>query len=253
MTGISKIKSLSTSALKMQVAPSGDLLNSIPNLTLFIYNSDEKLIFEKDIPSNGVFEEELNEGKYTAIAAAYSDMEVADLANLSSAYLSQGLTSIIAGEVFLEKVVFEVKPGSNYIEMILKRQVGLIKINITDAPSSIAFHARATLQNTANEFWLKEFMPLQNNYDHQYIVDSNSLDQFGGYFMVAQNNQSHKTNVLLEIVDDFGRVVKSKLVENITVGTNIKTTLTGKLFEKDSEGFFIEVDADWEGETNIEF
>src|SRR5690606_20640173 len=157
------------------------------------------------------------------------------------------------GEVYLDKVDFEVADvQNNHVNLILERKVGLLIVDITDKAPSDVSHVRATVRNLAYQYRFNEFMPLHDNYDVTF-ERTDPYAEFGAYYFVPNNSSSFTTSVLLEVIGINGEVLKSKWVNDVTVGTNIKTTLRGKLYEPNAQGFTIEIDTEWSGEKTVDF
>lgn len=229
----------------------------VGNVNLYVYNGAHDLVAQVTEPccgtAEGIVIEGLEVGPYTAIAVGDWGANTMDISYLSTARIHHDMNDMYSGEVYLDKVDFEVSTvESNHVTMVLQRKVGLLKIDITDeAPSDVAY-VRATLNSMAYEYFFYDFMPLNTNYNP--IFESTApYAEFGGYFFVPYNNSSYKTSVLLEVIDRGGRVLKSKWVNEVTVGTNIKTTIRGKLFEPNAQGFSIIIDTEWGGENTIDF
>lgn len=229
----------------------------VGNVNLYVYNGEGNLVAQVNEPccgtADGIMIEGLEAGPYTAIAVGDWYSETMDLHSLSTARLIHSVNDIYNGEVYLDRVDFEViNVQNNHVNLILQRKVGLLIVDITDdAPSDVSY-VRATVRDLAYQYHFDEFMPLHDNYDVTF-EHSDPYIEFGGYYFVPENRTSFKTSVLLEVIGINGEVLKSKWVYDVTVGTNIKTTLRGKLYEPNAQGFTIEIDTEWSGEKTVDF
>lgn len=229
-------------------------------VNLYVYNAEGSLVAEIEEQccgsADGILIENLEIGTYTAVAVGHTDgVTKTWFSTLEAARLQFQYSDKFYGQAFVDKVAFEVKNiDNNRVDLVLQRKVGLLDIDITDnAPSDVHF-VRATLHSMASEYSINDFMALHSNinvgFSRDYIYGPSD---FGGYFFVPYDDQAYTSSVLLEVIGTNGTVIKSKWIENVTVGTNIKTTLRGKLFEPNAQGFTIEIDPEWGGENTIDF
>src|SRR5690606_28173251 len=150
------------------------------------------------------------------------------------------------GEIFMAKVNFELIKLENNAESIkLERKVALLTVDITDAPPSAVHSVRATIPSMSRYDPFSNYMPTDYGYTpsitHPFYPQP---DKFNLFFFVPFNADAYATPGVLEVLGGNGEILKSRTIQSVMVGTNVRTTIRGKLFDPGASGFSVDIDTD---------
>lgn len=246
-----------SSITKAQSATGAKVFDWVEYLYLFIYNSEGNLVryFHRwSGLGQLMLASELEEGDYTAVAVGHTNSSVWDVDKLSTANISNHYP----GPVFVDKIAFKVGASeTDVVNLLLKRKVGMLEIDITDEPTHDTYYVRVTMSSMASNYSFHASMPLRNDgsFLWQFYPQPNTASyiDLSAYFFVPQNSTSYKTSVLMEVYSVSGVMLKSQKIDNISIGMNMKTTIRGKLYDTLEQNFTVELEDNWIGEEIIEF
>src|SRR5690606_2799752 len=159
------------------------------------------------------------------------------------------------GEIFMQKTEFEVKNlKGNEVGIVLERKVALLTVDITDTPPADVTYVRATVPHMAKYYNFDFFMP--TDYEHSPSIThryDRRADKFNLFFFVPYNGDEYVTPILLQVIGTDGQILREKTINYVSVGTNVRTTIRGKLFQPDDSGFSVDIDTAWNGGRTIDF
>ncbi len=239
---------------KTQESLSASLFDQVSAVSLFVYNSKGYLADQKTIwnPENNISVSGLEEGTYTAVAVGHDESYFIGMERLATALFNKHYP----GQVFVDKVDFTVGPSeAGTVKMMLKRQVGMLELDITDEPTNETIAVRVSLEAMAAQFSLRSLLPVGNS-DVIYFQDwphTKNYTDLPGYFFVPGNSQSYNTSVLIQLVNQYGDVLKSQRIRDVKLGVNKKTTIRGKFYDSLPQQFTVTFDEEWSDEDTIDF
>lgn len=248
----------SSSIAPTQPSTAASIFDWVQYLDLYVYDDKGKLInhFRRwGGIGEMILQSHLKQGEYTAVAIGHAgSVLMSGFEKLSTAHLSQ----FYQEQIYIDKVVFNVgATEAGEVGMVLERKAGRLEFDITDKPMNRAQFVRVTMNNMASDYSIQANMPKGNDWrrDLMFYVREGMehYSDFPAYFFVPYNSTSYKTSILLEVVDGYGVVVKSQLLQDVTIGINRKTTIRGKLYDAHPHDFSIDIDDAWSGEDIIDF
>lgn len=231
------------------------VFDQVQTVVLFVYDSKGYLVGEYSIssPSDAFHTvSDMQEGTYTAVVVGHNGISMGGAARLATA----SIYNVYLHQIFVDKADFRVGPlESGKVNLVLKRKVGMLDLDITDEPTNEASYLRVTIEAMTSGFSVNTMLPVGNTEPVSYVYYPRGTyyNQLPAHFFVPGNSTSFSTSVLLEVVSEYGEILKSQLIPNVRFGVNKKTTIRGKLYDSIPQQFSVAFDEEWSDEDVIDF
>lgn len=229
-------------------------------ITLAFYNGTTEVFKHTQLRSDnttyttfGNFSCDLPIGNYTMVVIGRGHFD-GDVFTLSSP-TSAGYTSERARETFnVSQPVTVTNTAPLALDVTLSRIVSFVQINSTDGRSAGATKIRTTYAKGS-----KSFNPSTGlaSDDTGFSVINNpstavgATISVGSFLFLASDEET--VNITLEALDASNNVLFTKVVENVPLKRNRKTTLTGAMFTAPTSTAAFKVETAWLDGNTVSF
>jgi len=152
--------------------------------------------------------------------------------------------------------------GTSNRKIQLKRFVGRLEINLKEEIPAATHHMEVRIENTAQYFLLSEQRGYRVNkdvakdtiaYETVKVINIKPEDrgkpsfEINAYFVKQGllTGEAETTTVTLNAFDAENNLLKSKIIPNVQIQTNMRTKLTGFLFAAPNLNFDMEIVSAW--------
>lgn len=241
------------------------LSEAVQHLNYGVYNETGIKVNEKESsatnPGFGKIEDSLPQGRYTVVVLGTKRSRKILPSTLDEFYFLSH-TSDGGDDVFFQQTVIEVKGAAINQSLQLSRKVGKVEIELSDKiPENIEeivytvkgvsslFHLRSNYGAYDNSIY-------KSNYYWSYNDEMGAPDysqDFGLYFLLSYDEDA-VASVNVRAYDRNRNLVVDKTINDVPVGINKKTILTGRLFDdagnSKGQAFSVSLDDKWNSNVN---
>lgn len=222
----------------------------LESYTIYIYDSNgalkDSIRKTKSDNNYGQASVRLQEGAYNAVVVGNNALK-APASSFDAAVIEESFSEETFSAIQPFKVVAN---GTKDVAITLRRTIGRVELNLTDAFKETYKTLKVTYNNAPVSYSLAHSATLATK-DFEIsetLVNDNPVD--AAFYSFGNTAVAAGKTIVVEAYDTSDNLIVSRSIENVTILPNHITKITGKIFDGNAD-FVITVDTAWDDDINI--